>query len=116
MDSTELGLRPGLDRPVRLDGGRRLAGLAAARTHRVAVPLGFFGLQLVLNLAWTGLFCALRRPGTAFAEIILLWAVILATLLAFGRASRWAALLMIPYLAWVAYAAALNFAIYRLIS
>ncbi len=38
----------------------------------------------------------------------------MATLLSFGRVSRWAALLIVPYLAWVAYAAALNFAIWRL--
>ena len=48
-------------------------------THRVAVPLGLFGLQLTLNLAWSGIFFALRRPGPAFGEIVLLWAVILAT-------------------------------------
>jgi len=83
-------------------------------THRVAFPLGLFGLQLALNLAWSGLFFALRRPGPAFGEILLLWAAILATLLSFGRVSRWAALLMVPYLAWVSYAAALNFALWRL--
>jgi benzodiazapine receptor len=82
--------------------------------QRVALPLGLFGLQLALNLAWSGLFFALRRPGLAFGEVVPLWAAILATLLSFGRVSRWAALLMVPYLAWVAYAAALNFAIWRL--
>jgi benzodiazapine receptor len=84
-------------------------GCAEAR-----VPLAWFGVQLALNLAWTGLFFALRRPGPAFAEIILLWAVILATTVAFGRVSRLAAGLLAPYLAWVAYAAALNFALWRL--
>ena len=83
-------------------------------THRVALPLGLFGLQLALNLAWSGLFFALRRPGWASVEIVLLWAAIQATLLAFGRVSRWAALLLVPYLAWVAYAAALNLALWRL--
>ena len=82
--------------------------------HRVAFPLGLFGLQLALNLAWSGLFFALRRPGPAFGEIVLLWAAILATLLAFGRISRSGGLLLVPYLAWVSYAAALNFAIWRL--
>ncbi|MCA1696879.1 MAG: tryptophan-rich sensory protein [Actinobacteria bacterium] len=87
----------------------RRRGLTQAR-----IPLSLFGLQLALNLAWTGLFFALRRPGPAFGEVVLLWAAILATLLAFGLVSRWAALLMVPYLAWVAYAAALNFALWRL--
>ena len=83
-------------------------------SHRVTIPLGLFGLQLALNLAWTGLFFALRRPGLAFGEILLLWSVILATWLVFGRFSRWAAALLAPYLAWVAYAAALNLALWRL--
>jgi benzodiazapine receptor len=78
------------------------------------VPLSLFGLQLTLNLAWTGLFFALRRPGWAFGEILLLWVSILATLWAFGRISRLAAGLLIPYLAWVAFAAALNFTLWRL--
>src|ERR1043165_1402993 len=55
------------------------------------VPLSLFGLQLALNLAWTGLFFALRMPGSAFGEILLLWVSILATLGAFGRISRLAA-------------------------
>lgn len=40
------------------------------RTPPVALPLGLFGLQLALNLAWSGLFFALRRPGWAFGEIL----------------------------------------------
>ena len=56
----------------------RKRGLAGAR-----LPLSLFGLQLALNLAWSGIFFALRRPGSAFGEILLLWATILATLLAF---------------------------------
>jgi benzodiazapine receptor len=80
----------------------------------VGLPLALFALQLALNLAWTGLFFALRRPGLAFGEIGLLWAAILATQGAFGRVSRVAGLLLIPYLAWVTFAAALNLAIWRL--
>ena len=80
----------------------------------IGVPLSLFALQLALNLAWSGIFFALRRPGLAFGEILLLWAAILATLLAFGRVSPGAAGLFAPYLAWVTFAAALNFAIWRL--
>ena len=87
----------------------RRRGLAGAWAS-----LSLFGLQLALNLAWTGLFFALRRPGWAFGEILLLWVSILATLLLFGRISRLAAGLLAPYLAWVTFAAALNFAIWRL--
>jgi len=86
----------------------RRRGLAEAR-----FLLSLFALQLALNLAWTGLFFALQRPGLAFGEILLLWVTILATLLAFGRVSRVAGWLLAPYLAWVTFAAALNFAIWR---
>jgi len=82
--------------------------------HRVAFPLGLFGLQLALNLAWSGLFFALRRPGPAFGKIVLLWMAILATLVASGRVNSAAGWLLAPYLAWVTYAAALNFALWRL--
>ena len=83
-------------------------------THRVGPPLGLFGLQLALNLAWSGLFFALRSPGLAFTEVVLLWAAILATTAAFARVSRAAAWLLVPYLTWTTYAAALNLALWRL--
>jgi tryptophan-rich sensory protein len=77
-------------------------------------PLTLFLAQLVLNAAWTPLFFGLKNPGLAFAEIILLWLVIAATLVGFGRVSRAAACLLAPYLAWVSFAAALNFTVWRL--
>lgn len=67
-----------------------------------------FAIQLVLNVAWSGLFFGLGRPGLAFAEILVLWGAIAATLWAFGRVSTPAAWLFVPYLAWVSFAAALN--------
>jgi len=78
------------------------------------VPLGLFLLQLLLNAAWSALFFGLRNPGLAFAEIILLWLAILGTLLAFGKAHRLAGVLMVPYLAWVTFAAVLNFTLWQL--
>jgi tryptophan-rich sensory protein len=76
--------------------------------------LGVFALQLALNVAWSWLFFGLRRPGVAAIDITLLWVGILATLLAFSRAVPLAGWLMIPYLVWVTFAAALNIAIWRL--
>lgn len=72
------------------------------------VPLGLFLIQLALNAVWSGLFFALQSPGLAFAEILLLWVAILATILSFSRVSRLAAGLLVPYLLWVTFAAALN--------
>ena len=77
-------------------------------------PLMLFLLQLALNAAWTLLFFGLHRPGLAFAEIVALWLAIAATVAAFRPASRAAAWLLAPYLAWVGFAAALNFALWRL--
>lgn len=76
--------------------------------------LTLFVIQLALNLAWSWIFFGLRRPGLAFAEILLLLAAIVATTLAFRRHSRAAVALMLPYVLWVAYASALNGAIWRL--
>jgi benzodiazapine receptor len=85
------------------------AGFRAAR-----VPLALFGVQLVLNMAWSALFFGLRSPGAALIEIVLLWGAILATMIAFWRRSAPAGWLMLPYLAWVTFAVALNLAIWNL--
>ena len=77
-------------------------------------PLALFLAQLVLNAAWTPLFFGLHRPGIAFAEIVLLWLAIATTLTAFRPVSGVAAWLLAPYLAWVSFAAALNFTLWRL--
>lgn len=77
-------------------------------------PLGLFLLQLVLNAAWTPLFFGLQRPNVAFGEIVLLWGAIAATIGSFVPVSRPAAWLLAPYLAWVSFAAFLNFTIWKL--
>lgn len=74
----------------------------------------WFLVQLALNAAWTPLFFGLQRPGLAFAEIVLLWLAIAATIYAFRAVSRVATCLLVPYLAWVTFAAALNFTLWRL--
>jgi tryptophan-rich sensory protein len=87
----------------------RRGGFAAQRR-----PLGWFLAQLALNAAWTPLFFGLHWPGVAFAEIVLLWLAIVATLAAFRPVNRAATFLLVPYLLWVTFAAALNFALWRL--
>lgn len=76
--------------------------------------LGFFALQLALNGAWSWLFFGLHRPGIALAEIVALWMAILGTVVLFWRLRPLAGALLLPYLAWVAFAAALNAALWRL--
>ena len=77
-------------------------------------PLLIFLAQLMLNALWTPLFFGLHRPGIAFAEIVLLWLAIAATIAAFRPVSRVAAWLLAPYLVWVSFATMLNFALWRL--
>lgn len=84
----------------------RIAGWGAA--------LALWGAQLALNGAWSWLFFGLHKPGLALAEILVLWLAIAATIAAFLRVRRAAALLLMPYLAWVSFAALLNGAIWQL--
>ncbi len=90
------------------------AWLVAARggpgTRRA---LGLWGVQLGLNAAWTPIFFGLRNPGVALVEIVAMWIAIAATTLAFLGRRTLAGVLLLPYLAWVTFAAALNFEIWR---
>lgn len=87
----------------------RQAGFAGA-----SAAMTLFFVQLALNLAWSGVFFALRSPGWALVELLTLWIAILGTTALFFRHSTWAGALMLPYLAWVTFAGALNAAIVRL--
>ena len=87
----------------------RQGGFAAAK-----VPLALFAVQLVLNGLWSPLFFGLQQPGIAAVEIVLLWAAILATIVAFRGHSTLASLLLTPYLAWVTFAVLLNWKIWRM--
>jgi len=87
----------------------RARGLAGARA-----ALSLYLIQLVANALWSWLFFAWHMGGPAFVEILLLWVLILATVIAFRRVSRTAGLLLLPYLVWVAFAAALSWSVWRL--
>ena len=73
-----------------------------------------FGAQLFLNICWSVIFFGFRQPGAAFAELVVLWIAIAATVRSFWKISPPAAGLLLPYLGWVSFAALLNFAIWRL--
>lgn len=72
------------------------------------------GLQLVLNIAWSGVFFALQHIGWGFFILLAIVLLIYPTLAIIGRRDRLAALLLVPYAGWVTFAATLNFAIWRL--
>jgi translocator protein len=73
-----------------------------------------FGTQLALNALWSYVFFGRRAPGWALLEILFLWVAITATMLAFFKISRTAALLLLPYLLWSSFAVVLNHSIWRL--
>lgn len=75
--------------------------------------LSLFVAQLIANALWSWIFFAWRRGGFAFAEILLLLALIVATMVAFARVHRVAALLLVPYLGWVLFATALTLSLWR---
>ncbi|MDG1895350.1 MAG: tryptophan-rich sensory protein [Fuerstiella sp.] len=68
-----------------------------------------FGVPLFLNAAWSAIFFGLHRSGWAFVEICFLWLAILITILLCRSHSKSAAVLLMPYLAWVSFATVLNY-------
>jgi tryptophan-rich sensory protein len=82
------------------------------RANRIA--LSFFFGQLALNALWSWLFFKWNLGALAFADIVLLWVLIAATLVSFWRVRPVAGALLIPYLLWVSFAAALNYSVWQL--
>jgi translocator protein len=80
----------------------------------VKIALAMFLVQLVLNCLWSILFFGLRSPLAGLVDIVVLWLAILATIVLFFRVSVPAGILLLPYIAWVSFAAVLNAAILRL--
>lgn len=80
----------------------------------VRTALGVFVFQLLLNALWTPAFFGLRSPRAGMIVILVLWLAITLTIFLFLKISRPAAWLLLPYILWVSYAAALNVSIYFL--
>ncbi|MEU7928838.1 TspO/MBR family protein [Micromonospora sp. NPDC049107] len=91
-----------------------VAGWLVWRRVGFSPALWAWSAQLVLNAIWTPLFFGAGRYGLAFAEIVVMWLAIGLTVVLFARVSRVAAALLLPYWAWVTFAAALNLSIWRL--
>ncbi|QOG02799.1 TspO/MBR family protein [Flavobacterium sp. MDT1-60] len=84
------------------------------QNEAVKKALFFFIIQLTLNAIWSYLFFGLKNPLLALIEIALLWLMIYETYLKFTKINKTAGYLLIPYLAWVAFAAVLNASIWWL--
>jgi tryptophan-rich sensory protein len=80
----------------------------------VRVAMTWYIIQIILNAIWTPLFFGMQSPLLGLVDVIGLLAAIIVTIVLFFKISRLAALLLVPYLAWVSFAAVLNAAIYLL--
>ncbi|WP_318569301.1 TspO/MBR family protein [Salinigranum marinum] len=82
---------------------------ADAAPRDVRLAFGVFIVHFVFNLGWSAAFFGARRIGLGLAVIAVLWLLIVATAWTFDRVDRRAALLLLPYLLWVSFAAVLNY-------
>ncbi|MFV8345965.1 TspO/MBR family protein [Flavobacterium sp. ZB4P13] len=85
-----------------------------AEKEVVKKALVFFAIQLALNALWSYLFFGLHNPMLAGLEIIVLWLMIFETYIQFAKINKIAGYLLLPYLAWVSFAAVLNGSIWWL--
>ena len=94
--------------------------LIAAAAARVApldgsyYAMAFFALQIALNTLWTPVFFGLKRMGAGMVVLVALWIAVAATLGSFWSLDWIAGAMLIPYLAWVSVAGALNYSVWKL--
>ena len=91
-----------------------LAWNAADTPGERRLVVALFAFNAVAHALWSPLFFRLRRPDWALVEVVFLWASLLALVIGLWPIQQTAALLILPYLAWVSFAAWLNLAIVRL--
>jgi tryptophan-rich sensory protein len=95
-----------------------LAGLRAWRRTPDARGRGrvlaAYALNALLNILWSALFFTLKRPDWALVEVVPLWLSVVLLVVVSGRRDRAAGWLLAPYLAWVGFAAVLNWSVVRL--
>lgn len=70
-----------------------------------------FGIQLILNALWSLLFFGLRSPLLGLIDILILDVMLVVTIFYAKRVSKYAAMLLIPYMVWIIIASVLNYAI-----
>ena len=93
-----------------------LMSLAAARVAPLpgaGTALALWSLQIALNTLWTPVFFGAHKKGLGLVVISCLWFAVAAMLRAFWQLDSWAAVMILPYLAWLSVAASLNFWIWR---
>ncbi len=84
------------------------------RPANIKALLTLYFLQLLVNCLWPVVFFTLEALGLAFVWLILLWALVLATMIGFFRTKKAAGWLLVPYQAWLTFAAVLNFTVAKM--
>ena len=85
-----------------------------ARTTQKRLPLNLFYAQLILNGLWSIFFFGLKSPFYALIELLILWILIVLVMAEFYSINKWSVYLLAPYIAWVSFAAYLNYSIWVL--
>jgi benzodiazapine receptor len=88
-----------------------IAGWRTFLRDSTGQPMKLWGVQMLLNWAWSPVFFGLQLPWPAFGVIVALWLAILSFIVTSRRADTFSAWLFAPYIAWVSFAALLNLAI-----
>lgn len=91
-----------------------IAGWLAWRTQGRGPALPFWIAQLALNAAWSYIMFGRHEIGLAMLDLVALWLMIVGFILTVWQSSRLASLLFLPYLAWVTFAGALNYAVWHM--
>jgi len=91
-----------------------LVWMKGMKKENVRNAVTAFGVQLVLNVAWSFLFFGLRSPFYGLIGIMAMWIAIAYTMMKFWKVSKTATYLLVPYIAWVTFAGYLNFLIWRM--
>lgn len=86
----------------------------ADKSKSTQAALLIFIVQLLPNALWSWLFFSWKQGALAFADILLLIVLVVTTCVLFWKISRTAAVLLLPYLAWILFAAALNYSVWKL--
>ncbi|MCQ0970906.1 tryptophan-rich sensory protein [Paracoccus sp. TK19116] len=90
-----------------------IAGARLAVLPGSAMAMALWAAQIALNTLWTPVFFGAHRMGLGMGVMAALWLVVAALVVAAFRLDAWAGLMLLPYLAWLCVAAALNWRIWR---
>ena len=111
VQSSKRGIRSGLDDPIHTDGVALFIIWRSPRNRTRDTWIALFAAQLSVNIIWTFAFFGLQN---GVLTIVPLWILIAVTIYQFYKVDKWASYLLVPYLAWVSVATALNASVYLL--